>query len=347
MKLNSLKHKAKNFISVLLMSILALFTNSCDSLHEDLQPCPQGLRLRFIYEYNMLFANAFMSQVHCLTLLVYDENGNYMDTVTVTDRELLADENWRMILDLPAGDYTLIAYGGMACPDASFVFDPTPGTGVEMSQVEVTMKPEFITSPENNPMHDLFYGMLKVTVPENGTDYTDATVEMMKDTNNLRIILQHLDNTPVKVDDFNFEVIADNTKFNYENDVIPTEMTIFRPWITGQEPIGAEIVGDHVQDVVSEIAYAEISLSRLMLNGGSRLEITLASDGDSVVSIPLAIYLQYLKSQRYASMGPQEFLDRESEWTLFFFLDKKNRWVKTQIIINGWVVRINDIEGWF
>lgn len=345
MKFKSLQHKAKNFVGLMTAAIILLFVNSCNVIYEDLEPCPEGLRLRFVYEYNMLFANAFPSQVHCLTLLIYDENGNYITTVTETDRNVLSNEDWRMTLDLPAGKYTLIAYGGMACENASFEFDPTPGSGVNMTEVDVEMKPEFISSPENNPLHDLFYGMLKVEVLDTSLDYTEATVKMMKDTNNLRIVLQHLDNSPVDINDFNFEVIADNTKFNYENTVIPVGNNIFRPWAMGQEHVGADIVGDEVVNVPAEIAYAEISLSRLMLNGGSQLEITRASDGDSVVSLPLAIYLQYLKSQHYKSMGPQEFLDRESEWTLFFFLDKNNRWVKTKIIINGWVVRINDIEG--
>ena len=60
---------------------------SCESLYEDLDPCPQGVRLRFIYDYNMDWANAFPSQVDCLTLHVYDEAGNFVETRTVTGPE--------------------------------------------------------------------------------------------------------------------------------------------------------------------------------------------------------------------------------------------------------------------
>ncbi len=50
------------------MAGASLFS-SCESIYEDLDPCPQGLRLRFVYDYNMEFANAFPSQVECLTVL--------------------------------------------------------------------------------------------------------------------------------------------------------------------------------------------------------------------------------------------------------------------------------------
>ena len=63
-----------------------------------------------------------------------------------------------------------------------------------------------------------------------------------------------------------------------------------------------------------------------------------------IVNIPLNTYLLFLKSELYAEMPAQEFLDRESEWSLVFFLDSNNRWYNTRIIVNDWVVRINNSE---
>lgn len=51
-----------------------------------------------------------------------------------------------------------------------------------------------------------------------------------------------------------------------------------------------------------------------------------------------------MKSEAYESMPLQEFLDRESRWDMIFFLDRNHAWLETQIIVNDWVVRINDIE---
>jgi hypothetical protein len=69
-----------------------------------------------------------------------------------------------------------------------------------------------------------------------------------------------------------------------------------------------------------------------------------AETGDDVINIPLNNYLLLLKSNLYSEMGAQEFLDRESEWSLIFFLDDGLRWINTRIVINDWVVRVNHAE---
>ena len=50
------------------------------------------------------------------------------------------------------------------------------------------------------------------------------------------------------------------------------------------------------------------------------------------------------ESYLYASIDSQEFLDRESEWSMIFFLSSNLAWIKTYININDWTVRINDIR---
>ena len=77
--------------------------SSCERIYDDLDPCPHGVSLRFVYDYNMEYANAFPSNVDCLTLYIYDGDGNYVDTETVTGAQL-QDENWRMTLDLEKGN---------------------------------------------------------------------------------------------------------------------------------------------------------------------------------------------------------------------------------------------------
>ncbi len=43
-------------------------------------------------------------------------------------------------------------------------------------------------------------------------------------------------------------------------------------------------------------------------------------------------------------MGDQEYLDRQSRWNMLFFLDRDHLWLKTNIVVNDWRVRINDID---
>lgn len=325
--------------AVCMMSAL-LFT-SCDAIYEDLDPCPEGVELRFIYEYNMEFYNTFPAQVTCLTVLVYDAQGQYVTTRTVTDENKLSDENWRMTIDIPAGDYKIIAYGGMACDDASFEFNPQPGVGVDMQSVGVNLIPSLLTEPKGNLLHPLFYGALDVTVVGDTPEYTAGTVKMMKDTNDFRIVLQNNNGLALKGSDFTFTITDANTSFDWKNDLIPTEPVTYWAWYTGEGYTG---LTDEEYDWTT--ACAEISTSRLMANSTARLIIKRADNGREVFSIPLIRFLLMLKSEdpKFKNMGPQEFLDRESRWRMVFFLDDSEGWLKAKIVINDWTVRLNDID---
>lgn len=313
--------------------------SSCNAIYEDLDECPQGLRLRFIYDCNMEFANAFPSQVDCLTLLIYDEEDRYVATYNASRPEL-ENENYRMTVDLPKGKYHLIAYGGMDCAQSSFHFVETPANGALLQNVEVEMNPGYVNVPEGKELHPLFYGSLDATVEATDTEYREETVPMMKDTNNLRILLQHIDGSPVDCELFDFSLTDDNTLMNYLNAPVPTSMSVYAPWTQGQ--VSAGLNPDGTENI---LAYAEFSFARLVTNNSPILRITLKEDGREVLQIPLINYLSLLKSDHYLSMSTQEYLDRENRWSMIFLLDKGNTWVKTHIIINDWIVRINHFNG--
>ncbi len=312
--------------------------SSCGAIKDDLPPCPEGVTLRFVFDYNMEFANAFPSQVDCLTLLVYDNEGKYVTSRTETS-SVLADENWRMTVDLPAGKtYTFVAYGGLACQDASFHFVSQPANG-SLQSLQVGMNADCIGADPGVNLHQLFYGNLNLAVPANATDYTEGTVYMMRDTNSIRILLQNLDGSPVKAEDFSFALTADNTLLSgADNAVIPVGTTTYSPWSVGQAGVGT--VEDGTDAV---LAFAEFSTSRLIAESGARLEITNAVSGEKVLSVPIVNYLLLLKSMQYENMGAQEYLDREHRWNVILFLDN-GRWIDTRIVINDWIVRLNNAE---
>ena len=312
---------------------------SCDAFKEDLPPCPEGVALRFVFDYNMEFANAVPSQVDCLTLLVYDAAGNYVTTRTETT-SVLADENWRMNIDLPAGQtYHFVAYGGLECSQSTFSFVNTPAAGSSLNQLQVTMDADCIDADPGKDLHPLFFGDLDLAVPTGATDYTAGTVYMMRDTNTLRILLQNVDGTPCYASDFTFTLTDNNTLFNFDNNVIPTTDGIqYIPYYTGDVTPGLNGDGS---DVV--LAASEFSTSRFMETSNARLIIKNKANGNVVLSIPIINYLLLLRSQQYASMGDQEFLDREHRWNVILFLEH-GRWVDTHIVVNDWNVRINHAE---
>ena len=338
MEIRSFSDSIKKTLSAALIAGTALAFSSCDRIHEDLQPCPQGVRLRFVYDYNMEFANAFPSQVDCLTLFVYDSEGNYVTTRSNIPQSDLSDENWRMTVDLAPGSYSVIAYGGMDCNQSSFSFTSSPSE-IKMDQLEVKLNSNCLTQPVGTCLHPLFYGRQEVVVEQSDLDYREYTVAMMKDTNNLRIMLQQSDGTTIDEADFDFKVVDDNTLMAWNNDVIPTAKVEYCPWVRGNSSPG-ELPDDKG---AATVAWAELSFPRLVTTNSPRLVITRKADGQDVINIPLNNYLLLMKSEIYESMPAQEFLDRESRWKMLFFL-RNGYWLDTVIEINDWVVRINNTE---
>ena len=185
----------------------------------------------------------------------------------------------------------------------------------------------------------MFWGELTLATAEL---YSEGTVKMMKNTNNIRIVLQQLNGKPVHIDDFDFVITDDNTLFNYDNDLIANGEITYLPWASGEAVTGVSGEGENGGEPVV-VAYSEFSTSRLMTKNSPKLLIKLKKDGKEIVNIPLNNYLLLLKSELYAKMGPQEYLDRESIWSMVFFLGNDMHWIRTHIKINDWIVRINDI----
>ncbi len=318
--------------------LLLVALSSCERIYDDLEACPHGVSLRFVYDYNMLYANAFTKKVDCLTLLVYDSTGKYVATHTETT-EILADENYRMRLDLPEGLYHFVAYGGLACEKSSFALTEAIDSASWFDERRVLMKEECRNQEDSakRNLHGFYWGELKL---ETADLYQEGRVEMMKNTNNIRIVLQDVNTQqPIYAKDFTFSITDDNTLFGADNDLIENGEIVYTPWTQGNTLIGVDEAG---REVIG--AYAELSVSRLMMTHSPVLLIKSTETGEEVIDIPLLKYLMLYKSDLYAKMDAQEFLDRQSEWSMLFLLDSQKRWVQTYIKINDWTVRLNETD---
>ena len=317
--------------------LMLVSLSSCEKIYDDLEACPHGVSLRFVYDYNMADANAFPKKVDCLTLYVYDSEDNYVATHVVTADSLLKDEGWRMQLELPEGSYHFVAYGGIACDESSFSLLQEPGAASRFEDLRAFMDADCLSSEDSarRNLHGFYWGDLQL---ETADLYRQGTVKMMKNTNNIRIVLQDVNSEqPVYGKDFTFSITDDNTLFGENNDLIANGKVTYVPWAQGNTFIGVDNAG---RDVVG--AYAELSVSRLMTKNSPVLLIRSKETGEHVIDIPLLKYLMLYRSDLYAQMGTQEFLDRQSEWSMLFLLDSEKRWVQTYIKINDWTVRLNE-----
>lgn len=366
------KLRIMNKLGIFCMTLVAMLTlSSCGKglgIYDDLNPCPEGVKMRFVFDYNLEYANSFPSQVDCLTVFLFDKEGNLVShRIETTD--VLKDENWRMTFDLPAAEYQVVAYGGMECDMSSFSHTIEKENIKKLEDLQALINEDHIGDESKRPnrsLHDHYHGYLPFEVTK-GTDYNEYTVKMIRNTNHIRIVLQHLDNTPVDDKDFRFEIVDDNVLMNHLNEVIPYKTVTYTPWAKGTANAGVN--GNPVSDEENQqnsstrvgepvqVAYAELSTSRLIHKSdfvwsdkegksqkGPRLRIIATDCGRIVCDLPLNNYLLLMKSEYYGKMGEQEFLDRASRYNLVFFLDKNNVWVKMNVIVDDWTIHINNIN---
>lgn len=339
------KHITGIMGAALTAAAMTLISTSCNAIYEDLPECaPSAVNLRFVYEYNMERANAFHNQVDCLTLYVFDEQGNLVTRSVETSSTSLADESFRMTLELPEGSYHAVAYGGMECEKSSFRHPASTAETNSLSDLKVEMHPDCLSDDARRQLHNHFYGAVDFDVTAHKT--TESKVEMMRNTNTIQIALQHLNGTPIDCNDFDFAIYDDNTLFDADNNLIPAGEITYKPYLAENRSTGT--VGRADEDVQDwHTAIAEFTTSRLV--GGKQvsptLHITRHSDGETVIKLPLINYMLLFKQNHDETslMSNQEYLDRENRWNFIFFLDerKDNAWINTRIVINDWEVRIN------
>lgn len=324
-----------------------LLSSACGIINEDLDPCPGPVtKLRFVYEYNMERANAFHNQVHCLSVFIFDENGKLVSRRNETSEDALHDENYRMTVDLPEGDYHVVAYGGMECENSSFSHLSQLSTGSNVSDIRVSLDPAGLTPSGGSPLHNHFYGAADFSVTDTSTE---TRVEMMRNTNTIQVALQNISGAPISHEDFDFKITDDNTLFDHRNNLIENGTVTYLPYHT--ETMTAEPSQDTKADgdTPVSIALARFSTSRIVRakSVAPTLSVTRKNDGGEVFRIPLSSYMLLFKENHAntAPMGDQEYLDRENSWRFVFFLDDANgTWISTHLIINDWMVRINNTE---
>jgi len=336
---------------------------ACDNAIYDYEGnCGVSYRLMFRYDKNMKWADAFPHEVKSVHLYAFGKDGKLVWQQSERGEALAAD-GYAMNLDLPAGDYRLLAWCGLdndsergesfSVPEAR-----VGSTRIEELQCRLNRLHDADGSAYSEErLYPLFHGMLDVSLPDTdmGMEYS-YTMPLTKDTNHVRVILQQLSGDPVNVDDFNFRIEEENGLMAYDNTLLPDEMITYRTYDkksgtaglgiddypeVGKGTVTTAATGTTITSV--SVAIADLSIARLT-EGRSTILTVETADGKTAARIPLTDYALLLKDGYGEEMTDQEYLDRQDEYTLTLFLDDERYWIGTSIIINSWKLVFNDVD---
>ena len=343
----------KNKLAVLLQAaLLAGGLTSCEYIHEDLEPCPSGLRLTFEYDYNLQRADMFADHVGSVTVYVFDDAGSFLFSQTESG-EALAKDGYEMNLELSPGQYSYVVsalqkpYEETLAEGADFI-RTEPSVGEPMEQIAHELeynKSTMMVENEGLPLDTLWHGMRVEPIEVKLDKVTRDTVSLVRNTKQISVALREIDDpTRIDVDKYDFRILDRNARLLWDNSVDETDSLTYMPyrtWNTEDKPLEA---GGEAGP--GRIAHADFMTSRLIYHEAGKddaiLSITNKTTGVEVVRVNLADMLSRLRTSadiyRYT---PQQFLDRGYDYQLTFFL-KGDTWdyVNIEIAVLSWAKRI-------
>ena len=341
---------------LLLLGAFAASLTSCNLINEEEGDCRSRYRVRFVYDKNLKWANAFPSEVHAVNLYIFDENGIFVKEFAEAG-EQLAQPGFCISFDdetVAPGKYTLLAWCLNPPTKAEGAFEiPSPVAGEtrleEMTCVLSTLSDSQYPQYSDEQLPFLYHGMAEVELPDahRGLTY-DYTVSLTKDTNHIRIILQELSGDDIDASQFEMRIESANGRLAYNNLLLPDNPTVaYLPWALTADRMALNENGTITYNYG---LIGDLSTSRMMASheGEFFLTIVRKDTGDEVIAnVPVIQYAllskEYYEDAYGHSMTNQDFLDREDEYVLTFFL-YDGRWLDSSILINSWRVVLHDYE---
>ena len=282
---------------------------ACDYIHDDSLPLCE-YRLRFVYDYNMKYADAFQHEVTKAALFICDDKGTYLSRKDIEGDELKAN-NIRM--DLDPGTYQLLTWAGL--DEGSYEWpELTPGTStIEDIRVR-THRGADATQP--NELEPLWHALDTLVIT--GDQHEEKEISLAKNTNKLRVVLQDTEGYSMDVKDFTFQIVADNGYMDYDNRLLDDPAITYTPYyaksidIAGGDTINGKPANQYV-------AVAELNTMRLMDKKNYRLIVRHKDWEEDVLNVNLCNYLLLTQMEGH-DISAQEYLDRQDEYSIVFFL---------------------------
>lgn len=312
-----------------LAAVVAMSLSGC--IKDDLDDCPSR-EVLLTYSMNMEFADAAEHNIAEAEIRAYDADGRLVYTKTVAGEKLRQDKFRINVDDMPQGHYKMVVWakGEEIRSDSYTEGDAATLTGWTqmINRQTKTRNEQYAEVPGD--LTPLFHGMCTDFDTTPGADKL-TVIDLTKDTNLIKIVLQNLSGEPLEPDFFSYEITDNNGYYAYDNTPLDDVQLTYRPWsvYSGQ-------AGDNVNAVI-----AEFTTGRFIEGHDMRLTI-FNNEGNKVLSIPVIEYGLLVKGNYLKSMSNQEYLDRQSVWDMTFFLDKNTNWVSSSILINSWRVVLQD-----
>ncbi len=315
----------------------------CSRLHEDLPECPAQLNVKFRFNYTLDRGEAFAEQVHSVNVWAFDQEGKFVWAGSA-EGDRLKDPDFKIETPLGEGTYDFVAWCGLAGNDDFSLATYTPENKQQLEMKLKTVEKDGLNVSSSH-FKSLFHGgkdRVDHKINPLAPSVTDVTIPLIKDTNDIAVMLVNQDGTALNDSDFTVTFTYADSWLAWNNAVRDDSPVVtYTPWsvLYGETTKGRADTDENDDLPVRSSLLYEMSVSRLMVDGNAYLDIVRNTDGVRIIHIPLIDYFIYAKGNRFDQYSDQEYLDRRSDYSALFFIDNDLGWYAAAgIYICGWAV---------
>lgn len=307
---------------------------SCDSSGDEPDATVETAKvsIKFVYDYNMLEANAIESQRPSANVWAFNHDGGLVWSGSASADEL-AKNGFCINADLPAGEYDLVSWCGLDGNNALEISTYKPKSKEDLYVAIKTRENNGLNISDQN-LGGLFYGALEGMTVKTGEDIDNSVfLSLVKDTKDISVSLMDSKGNRVDMSDYVVSISYSNGTYAWNNSIIQgTPEITYMPW-------------------VSDGPECKLSTGRLIIDDliGSKLSVRNKANGNLIIDcsfygITSGAYIGYFNGKKIdvSDMSDEEFndslqkfLDREDSYSIVFSLDENNNW-------NG-IFRINGV----
>ena len=353
-----MKHIAFKLFSLVLPAVALTSCGDGHPVFDYEGDCDPHYYVRFVYDMNLLKADAFYTQCESVDLYIFDAATHKPVAHYSESGAPLTDRNYLMPIDVKPGKYYFVAWAGLNDNEGDFTV-PSYNSLTHRDDMVCTMARKYdseagIAYSDKN-LHPLFHGNLEVELPDEEGDHI-KTVYLTKDTNNLVFHLMH---TEGELDPKKFRVVIEdeedthsNLRMAHDNSILADERLEHRHWNVrsgyfdkGEIQTKAEESTGDPSDINGSMI-VEFSTGRLMTDNTQTRDLVVydIENNEEKFRFPFIGTAFYERSMNYASMDDQEYLDRQDNYNFTVILSGRD-WMAVEIVINGWHIVDNGNVG--
>lgn len=368
----------RQVFTAMAVALTGALAASCDkTIYDDGIDCENEVYVHLKYDYNIQRADMYAEHAGYAIIFALDENEKVVAQQTVQKSGSLM-ENPVKFGNLKPGNYHFVAmamqrpYEQLAGEKGARFRANLPQEGGDIRSLEVKLDRN---AEAVNDFHaveapavglDTLWigrstGRLEVKVPYTEKSIYRDTISLVRDTKYLNLTLHQLENRADIHDSLYAVRITDaNGWLGWDNELKADDKLLYTPhaqWTTALSEKGVAYMSDQEaalapadDPIVERAAHFEISFSRLMYYATAAqgknavLQITNKETQEVVAEVNLPYYLAFARNAYEAyHYSPQEYLDREYQYNLDFFLQKE-RWEYMSLRVNilPWVMRFQN-----